>query len=216
MSNSYDISIVIVNYNVRHFIVECLESYKRSKLDKLSVEVWVVDNASIDGSVGVIRERYPDIKLIVNKDNVGFSTANNQAIRQANGKYILLLNPDTVLEEDTLKICFDYMEEHKKVGALGVKMIDGAGTFLPESKRSLPTAWNSLTKLLGLSSVFPRSNIFNGYALGSLSENERHNIEVLCGAFMFMPKATLDKVGLLDERFFMYGEDIDLSYRIIK
>lgn len=216
MTHPYDISVVIVNYNVRHFLVECLESFYRSKTDGLSIEVFVVDNASIDGSVEVVQSQYPDVKLIANTDNVGFSTANNQAIRVAAGEYILLLNPDTVLEEDTLRICYDYMAAHSQVGALGVKMIDGAGTFLPESKRALPTAWNSFTKLAGLSSLFPSSRLFNGYALGHLSKDERHRIEVLCGAFMFMPKQVLDEVGLLDERFFMYGEDIDLSYRIVK
>lgn len=216
MTQNFDISIVIVNYNVRNFVVECLESYKRSNLNGLKVEIWLVDNASIDGSVEIIREQYPEVKLIANKDNVGFSIANNQAIRKANGKYILLLNPDTVLEEDTLQVCYEYMESHDNVGALGVKMIDGAGQFLPESKRALPTAWNSFTKLIGLSSLLPNSKTFNGYALGHLSKDERHSIQVLCGAFMFMPKFVLDKVGLLDERFFMYGEDIDLSYRIIK
>jgi len=163
----------------------------------------------------VISEQYPEVKVIANKDNVGFSKANNQAIKKSQGKYVLLLNPDTVLEEDTLKICYDHMEVHPAVGALGVRMIDGAGIFLPESKRALPTAWNSTTKLTGLSSLFPRSNFFNGYALGHLSENQQHSIQVLCGAFMFMPMATLDKVGLLDERFFMYGEDIDLSYGVM-
>ena len=216
MSYTYDISIIIVNYNVRHFVVECLESFKRSRLAGLRVEVFMVDNASIDGSVDVISEQYPEVKVIANKDNVGFSKANNQAIKKSQGKYVLLLNPDTVLEEDTLKKCYDHMEVHPAVGALGVRMIDGAGIFLPESKRALPTAWNSTTKLTGLSSLFPRSKFFNGYALGHLSENQQHSIQVLCGAFMFMPMATLDKVGLLDERFFMYGEDIDLSYRILK
>lgn len=216
MSYTFDISIVIVNYNVRHFVIECLESYRRSKYDGLSVEVLLVDNASIDGSVEVISENYPEVTLIANKDNVGFSKANNQAINIAKGKYILLLNPDTVLEEDTLLTCYQYMETHTQVGALGVRMIDGAGIFLPESKRSLPTAWNSLTKLIGLSSLFPKSSLFNGYALGHLSEHEQHNIQVLCGAFMFMPRSVLNKVGLLDERFFMYGEDIDLSYRILQ
>jgi len=216
MTYPYDISVIIVNYNVRHFVVECLESFRRSQLGQLRVQVFVVDNASIDGSVEVIADQYPEVELIANKHNVGFSKANNQAIRLANGKYILLLNPDTVLEEDTLAICHQYMEEHSSVGALGVKMIDGAGIFLPESKRALPSPWNSLTKLLGLSSVFPKSSVFNGYALGHLSADERHQIEVLCGAFMFMPSHVLDEVGLLDERFFMYGEDIDLSYRIVK
>lgn len=216
MSSIHDISIVIVNYNVRDFVLNCLESIYKSDLQGLTLEVFVVDNASIDGSTQVIAQEYPQVQLIANEKNLGFSVANNIAIKKAAGKYVLLLNPDTLVQEDTLKKCFDYMEGHPSVGALGVKMIDGSGTFLPESKRALPSAWNSFTKLSGLANVFPQSQLFNGYALGHLSEDSNHEIEVLCGAFMFMPRSVLEKVGLLDEQFFMYGEDIDLSYRILK
>jgi len=211
-----DISIIIVNYNVRHFIRRTIESIYASKTDGLTYDIHVVDNASIDGSVDMIRSEFPDVQLIANKDNVGFSTANNQAIKIAKGQYKLILNPDTVIEEDTLAICHRHMEAHPQVGALGVKMIDGAGKFLPESKRDLPTIWNSITKLAGLSSVFPKSKLFNSYALGHLDENERHDIQVLCGAFMFVRQEAIDKVGMFDERFFMYGEDIDWSRRIVE
>ncbi len=211
-----DISIIIVNYNVRHFIKRTIESVYASKVDGVTFDIHVVDNASIDGSVDMIRSSFPEVHLIANKDNVGFSTANNQAISVAKGDYILVLNPDTVIQEDTLQVCYDYMINHKDVGALGVKMIDGAGNFLPESKRDLPTVWNSLAKLSGLASIFPKSKMFNGYALGHLDEDERHSIQVLCGAFMFVSKSVIDKVGMFDERFFMYGEDIDWSRRIIE
>lgn len=211
-----DISIIIVNYNVRHFIRRTVESIYASKTNGLNVEIHVVDNASIDGSVDMIMSEFPDVLLIDNQDNVGFSTANNQAIKIAKGDYVLILNPDTILEEDTLQVSYDYMQAHDGVGALGVKMIDGAGKFLPESKRDLPNVWNSIAKLSGMSSVFPKSKLFNSYALGHLDENQRHSIKVLCGAFMFVRKSTINKVGMFDERFFMYGEDIDWSRRIIE
>ncbi len=211
-----DISIIIVNYNVRHFLKRCIESIYNSKTDDLKIEIFVVDNASIDGSNDMIRSDFEDVKLIANAENVGFAVANNQAIRQAKGKHVLILNPDTVLEEDTLKICYDYMEGNLKVGAIGVKMIDGAGNFLPESKRDLPTVWNSFAKLSGLATIFPSSKIFNGYALGHLDQNKNHSIQVLCGAFMYVRKSTIDEVGMFDERFFMYGEDIDWSRRIVE
>ncbi len=164
----------------------------------------------------MVIEKFPWVKVIANKKNTGFSVANNQAIRQSKGKYILLLNPDTVVEEDTFDKCISFMEEHPKAGGLGVKMIDGKGNFLPESKRALPTAKVAFFKAFGLSSIFPKSKIFAKYHLGYLDENEIHKVEILAGAFMLMRKDVLDEIGLLDETFFMYGEDIDLSYRIIK
>ncbi len=210
-----DLSIVIVNYNVKYFLEQCLHSVKKA-MQGLETEVFVVDNNSVDGSCSHIRERFPWVKLIENRENVGFSKANNQAIRAASGKYILLLNPDTVVEENTFSKCFRFMETHDDAGALGVKMIDGSGHFLPESKRAFPTPWVAFYKIFGLSRLFPRSKKFGKYHLGYLPEDETHQIEVLAGAFMFLRREALDKVGLLDEDYFMYGEDIDLSYRIIK
>ncbi len=211
----FDISIVIVNYNVRHFLQQSLESVERATVN-LNVETWVVDNNSIDDSVSMVKESFPSVKLIENKDNPGFSIANNQAIKRSNAKYVLLLNPDTVLQEDTLQFCLDFMNANVDCGAVGAKMIDGSGNFLPESKRGFPSPWVSFCKALGLSSMFPKSKLFNTYHLGFLDENEVNEVDVLCGAFMFMRKTVLDQVGLLDEAFFMYGEDIDLSYRIKK
>jgi len=209
------LSIVIVNYNVKHFIEQCLYSV-REAIKNISAEVWVVDNNSVDGSCQMIKEKFPEVLLIENKDNPGFSVANNQAIRKSTGEYVLLLNPDTIAEEDTFEKVIEFMDAHPKAGGLGVKMIDGKGKFLPESKRGLPTPSVAFYKIFGLSSIFSKSKIFSKYHLGYLDKNETHEIEILSGAFMFMRKKTLDKVGLLDENFFMYGEDIDLSYRIIK
>ena len=217
MANSQDIqiSVIVVNYNVEYFLEQCLNSV-RTALKGISGEVFVVDNNSIDGSVEMVRQRFPEFELIANKDNRGFSKANNQAIEIAKGKYILLLNPDTVVEEDTFSKVIAFMDEHDDAGGLGVRMLDGKGKFLPESKRGLPTPAVAFYKIFGLSRIFPKSKRFGKYHLGYLSEFETNEIEILSGAFMLMRKETLDKVGLLDEAFFMYGEDIDLSYRIIK
>ncbi len=210
-----DLSIVIVNYNVKYFLEQCLHSVSRAIQD-LEAEVFVVDNNSVDGSCHMIREKFPFVHLIENNQNVGFSRANNQAIRLARGKYVLILNPDTIVEENTFTRSLKFMEDKPEAGALGVKMIDGKGNFLPESKRALPTPGVAFYKIFGLSSLFPRSKTFNRYNLGYLSENETHEVDILCGAFMFMRNKALEESGLLDEEFFMYGEDIDLSYRIQK
>ncbi len=182
----------------------------------VSGEVFVVDNNSIDGSVAMVKDKFPHVHLIDNKDNVGFSKANNQAMKIAKGEYVLLLNPDTVVEESTFEKVVKFMDEHPDAGGLGVKMLDGKGAFLPESKRGLPTPAVAFYKIFGLSRLFPKSRKFGRYHLGYLDDDKTHEIEILSGAFMLMRKEALDKVGLLDEAFFMYGEDIDLSYRIIK
>jgi len=207
------LSIVIVNYNVRYFLEQCLHSVQNA-CKGIEAEVFVVDNSSVDGSVKMVSEKFPDVILIENKDNLGFSTANNQAMSRAKGEYILLLNPDTLVEDGTLRKVVGFMDEHQDAGGLGVKMIDGKGKFLPESKRALPTPLVAFYKIFGLSSLFPRSRIFSQYHLGYLDKDKTHIIDVLAGAFMLLRKTVLDKIGLLDESFFMYGEDIDLSYRI--
>lgn len=207
------LSVVIVNYNVEHFLEQCLKSVFRA-MEGIEGEVFVVDNDSVDGSVAMVREKFPQVRLIANRENTGFSKANNQAIREAQGQYVLLLNPDTVVEEDTFHTCIQFMDAHADAGACGVKLIDGKGNYLPESKRGLPTPDVAFYKIFGFSRLFPKSRRFGRYHLGFLDPEETHPIEVLSGAFMFMRRAALDKSGLLDETFFMYGEDIDLSYRI--
>ncbi len=208
-----DLSIVIVNYNVSYFLEQCLHSVFKAS-EQLSCEVFVVDNNSVDGSVEMVAEKFPQAILIANKDNVGFSRANNQAIRISKGRYVLLLNPDTLVEEDTFTKSVSYMDNHPNAGGLGVRMIDGKGQFLRESKRGLPTPSVAFYKIFGLAALFPKSKIFSEYHLGYLSKEETHEVPVLSGAYMLMRTETLDKVGLLDEEYFMYGEDIDLSYRI--
>jgi GT2 family glycosyltransferase len=209
------LSIVIVNYNVKYFLEQCLHSLEAAS-GELQPEVFIVDNNSVDGSVRMVREKFPEVHLIENNTNTGFSSANNQAIRLCSGEYILLLNPDTLVEADTLTRVVRFMDEHPDAGGLGVKMLDGKGKFLPESKRGLPTPAVAFYKVFGLSALFPKSKTFGRYHLGYLDKEKTHRVDVLSGAFMLLRKHALDKTGLLDENFFMYGEDIDLSYRITK
>jgi len=215
-----DISIVIVSYNVKFFLDLALQSALEASKN-MNAEIFIVDNASSDGTVDFIKKhypknKYPTITLFDNKENLGFSKANNQAIKESKGKYVLLLNPDTIIAEDSLEMCLEFMNKNQEAGALGVKMLDGSGKFLPESKRGLPSPKVSLFKMTGLAKIFDKSKIFGQYHLGYLDENEINAVDVLSGAFMLLRKKTLDKVGLLDETYFMYGEDIDLSYRITK
>lgn len=179
-------------------------------------EIIVVDNASVDRSLPLLRSHFADLTLIANTENVGFSKANNQGIAMAKGEYVLLLNPDTVVSENTFYTCISFMEEHQDAGAVGVKMIDGSGKFLPESKRGLPTLMASFMKMSGLYRLAPTSGKWNSYYAGHVAENETAQVQVLTGAFMLVRKKALEKAGVLDESFFMYGEDIDLSYRITK
>jgi len=210
-----DLSVIIVNYNVEYFLEQCLLSVEKAAKN-IDAEIFVVDNNSVDGSVNLVKEKFPFVKLIENKKNTGFSFANNQAIKESNGKYVLLLNPDTLVEEDTFEKIITFMNTHQDAGGLGVMMVDGKGIFLPESKRGLPTPMVAFYKIFGLSALFPKSKIFGRYHVGYLDKNKTHEIEILSGAFMLLRKKVLDEIGLLDETFFMYGEDIDLSFRITK
>ena len=217
------LSIVIVNYNVKYFLEQCLCSVKKAiehSGDPVGqglwdqAEVFVVDNRSSDGSLAWLQPRFPFVQFIANMENTGFARANNQALRQCRGKYILFLNPDTILPEDCFQQCLSFMEAHPGAGALGVHMIDGSGRYLPESKRGFPSPWVSFCKMSGLTRLFPTSKWLARYYLGHLSSAEIHQVDVLSGAFLWVRKEALDKTGGFDERFFMYAEDIDLSYRI--
>ena len=183
-------------------------------MDGIEGEIIVVDNASVDGTAQLVRQHFPGVRLIANQDNRGFAKANNQGIVLATGEHILLLNPDTIVSGDTFTTCLAFMESHQDAGAIGVKMLDGSGRFLPESKRGLPTLSASFMKMTGLYRLFPRSAKWNQYYQGQIGEQETARVDVLCGAFMFIRREALLKAGYLDEDFFMYGEDIDLSYRI--
>ena len=209
------LSVIIVSYNVKFFLEQCLRSCIKAT-QNLEAEIIVVDNNSVDESTEMVKKKFPNISLIHNQKNVGFSKANNQAILKAKGEFILLLNPDTLVEEDAFEKATFFMSEEKEVGAVGVQMIDGKGEFLDESKRGIPNFQTSIFKFLGLHKFFPNSKILNNYYLGNLDKNKRHEVEVLVGAFMLIRRSVLDKIGLLDEQFFMYWEDTDLCMRIVK
>ncbi len=208
-----DLSIVIVNYNVKYFLQQCLASVFAA-LEGIDAEVWVVDNNSVDGSVAMVREQFPQVHLIANDNNPGFSVANNQALRQAAGDYLLLLNPDTLVERDTFSQCLAFMRSHPDCGGLGVKMLNGEGKFLKESKRGFPSPKTSFYKISGLIHLFPHHRRIAAYYMGHLSDDEVNEIDILPGAFLMISRPAMEKVGLLDETFFMYGEDIDFSWRI--
>ncbi|MBO5784786.1 MAG: glycosyltransferase family 2 protein [Bacteroidaceae bacterium] len=209
------LSVVIVSYNVRYHLEQCLHSVQRALLG-INAEVWVVDNASTDGSVEYLQPRFPEVKFISNAENLGFSRANNLAIRKSLGEYVLLLNPDTIVAEDTLRVCLNFLDSHPEVGATGVRMLHPDGRFAPESRRGLPTPFTSFCKMSGLGTLFPNSRVFGRYYMRYLDPEKPNPIEVISGAFNMIRKRALDQIGLLDEDFFMYGEDIDLSYRLLQ
>jgi GT2 family glycosyltransferase len=209
------LSIVIVNHNVGYFVEQCLHSIGRAA-EGIPSEVVVVDNASQDGSRNHLVKRFPRTRFIWNEANLGFAKANNQGIKATRGKYVLFLNPDTLLSEGCLKECIGHLDGNPGTGAVGVRMLDGSGRFLKESKRGLPTPGAALFKLFGLSHLFPESPVFARYHMGHLDPLADHSTDVLSGAFMMVRRELLERIGGFDEDFFMYGEDIDLSYRIRK
>jgi GT2 family glycosyltransferase len=207
------VSVIIVNYNVEVFLEQCLESVRRA-VSSMEAEIFVVDNASAVNPAGKLSGLYPEVVFISNDVNSGFAAANNLALPRCAGRYVLLLNPDTVIGEESLINLCSFMDAHLEAGAAGVRMLNGRGCFLPESKRGFPTPWASFCKLFGLSRLFPRQPLLAGYNLSYLPEAQTNSVDVLAGAFMLIRRSALDRVGLLDEAFFMYGEDIDLSWRI--
>ena len=209
------ISIIIVNYNVRDYLDNCLNSIYKSKLIK-NIEIIVVDNDSSDNSAQMVIEKHPNINLIQNKTNFGFSKAVNQGIKISSGKYLLLLNPDTVLEKNTLNILINYMENNKSVGMCGPKILNSDGTLQLSCKRSFPTPIVAFPKLIGLDKLFPKNKWVGRYNLTYLDENQCHSVDAISGSFMFIRKQILNEVGFLDEEFFMFGEDLDLCFRIKK
>ena len=210
-----DITIVIVSFRVKHFLEQTIRSAQEA-LKGLSGEIIVVDNNSADDTMPYVKPKFPGVTFIENKENVGFARANNQAIMQAKGTYTLILNPDTIITPECLQKPLGWMAQHPHCGAIGLHMIDGNGQFLPESKRAFPTPWVSFCKIFGLSKLFPYSRAFAKYHLRYLDEFQPHAIDILAGAYMFCRTDLLQKIGGFDEDFFMYGEDIDLSYRMVK
>lgn len=207
------LSIIIVNYNVRHLLEKCLESVRIAS-GEIDSEIIVVDNNSTDGSREYFPKTFTNINYQYNNENLGFAKACNQGLRDSKGQFVLFLNPDTIVSQDCLQKCISFFNSHPEAGAVGVRMVDGNGKFLKESKRGFPSPTASFYKLFGLAGLFPKSKLFSQYYLGHLKENETHEIDVLSGAFMMIRNDVLKKIKGFDDSFFMYGEDIDISYRI--
>ncbi|MCX7995856.1 MAG: glycosyltransferase [candidate division WOR-3 bacterium] len=210
-----EISIVIVNYNVKHFLEQCLMAIEKAK-HNLNIEIFVVDNASVDGSQAMIKKKFPNVLLIENSKNLGFARANNQALKIARGRYVLIINPDTLIQEDTLLTLKNILDENPGISAIGCKLINPDGSFQIASRRSIPTPWVAFTKIVGLSRIFPKSKIFGKYNMTYISPDVECEVDVLSGSLMMVRAEMLKKVGYFDEDYFMYGEDIDLCYRIKK
>ena len=210
-----DLSVIVVNYNVRQFLENALTSILRA-MEGVEGEVFVVDNASDDGSVEMVRAKFPNVILIENKENLGFARANNIALKQARGKYLLLINPDTVMQEDTLQVMLEFFRETPDAGLAGCKILNPDGTFELGAHRSFPTPWVAFTKVFGLSALFPKSKLFGKYNLTYLSPDETYEVDAVSGSFMMITREAYERVGALDEIFFMYGEDLDWCYRVAR
>jgi GT2 family glycosyltransferase len=208
------LTIVIVSYNVKYFLEQCLYSVLQATKG-ISAEVLVVDNFSMDESVAYLKKQFPSVTFLELKENIGFARANNKVLELLNGRFVLLLNPDTIITQESVLNCIRHFEKNPSTGALGVRMINGCGSYLRESKRGSMQLWTSLTKILGLASLFPKSRIFSSYYIGWLPEDENHPVAVLSGAFLMIRKDLYQSIGGFDERFFMYGEDIELSYAVM-
>jgi GT2 family glycosyltransferase len=200
---------------VRCFLEQCLNTLYKAAAS-LDMEVFVVDNASFDDSKIVLPQKFPQVQFRWNQTNIGFSKANNSVLREAKGTHILFLNPDTIIPENALITCLDFFKKHPDAGALGVPMIDGHGSYLRESKRGFPSTSNAFWKMTGLSNLFPNSSFFSGYYAGHIPENKTASVEVLSGAFFMITEKMMNRIGGFDSDYFMYGEDIDLSYRVKK
>lgn len=209
------LAVIIVNYNVKYFVEQCLDSLKRA-LRNIDSIVVVSDNHSTDGSIEYLKPKYPNVRFIEGNHNLGFARANNIAIKQTESEYVLLLNPDTFVGENTISEALGFMDEHPQAGGVGCMMYNADGSKAMESRRGLPTPLTSLYKMVGLCSRFPQSKRYGKYYMGYLSWEKPERIDIMSGAFCLLRREALDKVGLLDEDFFMYGEDIDLSYRLLK
>jgi len=209
------LSVIILNYNVRFFLEQCVASVQEA-LTNIDSEIIVVDNNSSDDSCEMIKSRFPNVKLIKNNSNLGFPKGNNIGVAQAKGNYICILNPDTVVAEDTFAKILAFAEKQEILGIVGCKLIDGSGNFLPESKRGIPTPFVALTKIFGLYKLFPKWELFNRYYAQHLSENETGKVDILVGAFMIMKRNLYNEIGGFDENCFMYSDDIDLSFMALK
>ena len=210
-----ELSVIIVNYNVREFLENALTSIRRA-MEGIQGEIFVVDNASDDGSAEMVKAKFPGIVLIENRENLGFATSNNIALVRASGRFLLLINPDTVVQEDTFRVMLRFFHETPDAGLAGCRILNPDGSFQSPCRRSFPTPWVAFTKIFGLSALFPRSRLFGRYNLTYLSEHETYPVDAVSGSFMMLTRDVYSKVGGLDESFFMYGEDLDWCYRVMK
>lgn len=209
------LSVIIVSYNVKYYLQQCIESVRRA-INGIDAEICVIDNHSRDNTVGYLRKHNKDLRIIASNHNNGFARANNIFIQQTESEYVLLLNPDTIVGEEVLHECIQFMDSHPQAGGLGVRMLKVDGCDAMESRRGLPTPMTSFYKMCGLCNRFPKNKLLGRYYMGYLPWDQPGQIEVISGAFFFMRREAIEKAGLLDEDFFMYGEDIDLSYRLLK
>jgi len=209
------LSVIILNYNVRYFLEQCVLSVQKA-LQNIDAEIIVVDNASADDSCAMMRERFPEVRLIANPENLGFPKGNNIGVAEAQGEYVCILNPDTVVAEDTFEKVLAFAQKQTDAGIIGCKLIDGTGNFLPESKRGVPTPWVAFTKIASLYKIFPKTRLFNRYYAQHLNENQTGKVAILVGAFMVLKRELYLEVGGFDEDCFMYSDDIDLSYLVLK
>lgn len=210
-----ELSVIIVSYNVRDYLREAVSSVIRAS-ESIDSEMIIVDNCSDDGSAEMVSLEFPEVKVIRSEMNEGFAAACNRGILSSTGMFILILNPDTLVEPTTLTTAVSFMKDNPEAGAAGARMTDGEGTFLPESKRGFPSPLTSFFRFTGMGKLFPRSSFFNAYYLGNIPDDKRCRADILTGAFMLIRREALDKSGLFDTSFFMYGEDIDLSWRIVR
>jgi len=208
------LSVIILNYNVRYFLELCVLSVQKA-IKNLDAEIIVIDNNSSDESCAMMKQRFPNIKLFENNENSGFPKGNNIAVKEAKGEYICILNPDTVVAEDTFEKILAFAKSQTDLGIVGCKLIDGTGNFLPESKRGIPTPWVAFTKIFGLYKLFPNSTFFNKYYAQHIAENQTGKVEILVGAFMVLKRELYNQLKGFDENCFMYADDIDLSYRAL-
>ena len=208
-----DLSIIIVSYNTSDFLKECLESIKKNT-EGLNYEIIVVDNASSDNSLQVLRAKFPDVLVIKKQENIGFSKANNLGIEKSKGRYVLFLNPDTVVYKDSLLGMVKFMDEHKEAGAATCKLVMPDGRLDDASHRGFPNPWNSLSYFFGLSKLFPKSRLFSGYSLGFMDFSKIHEIDACAGAFMMVRQQAGEKIGWWDEDYFFYGEDLEFCFRL--
>ena len=209
------LSVIILNYNVRFFLEQCVFSVQKA-LERIDGEIIVIDNNSSDDSCAMMKEKFPNIKLIENNENSGFPKGNNIGVAEAKGDYLCILNPDTVVAEDTFIKILNSEFRNLNFGIIGCKLIDGTGNFLPEAKRGVPTPWVAFTKIFGLYKIFPKSTFFNKYYAQHITENQSGKVDILVGAFMMMKRDLYTKIGGFDENCFMYSDDIDLSYMVLK